>query len=291
MNQERAYLQRIHEAYPHLVVKTARLHTRDGQFSDILFVDEELIFRFPRSPHVAKEMAFEMAILSRLQRHMSLPIPNPVYHRADLQTGDLIFMGYRMIPGEPLSRETVKAIGDETALDGMATQLATFMRELHGVPVAELRLDVPVRDGHECWADIYARFREHLFPHMRPDAREQVARGFETFLSDPVNFAYRPVLRHGDFGGANILFDPKMQSIAGVLDFSFIALGDPAFDLASISCFGESFAQRIVRADRRLEPMRDRARFYRSTFALLQALYALRDNDLESFKGGMAQYI
>jgi len=91
MNQERSYLQRIHEAYPDLMVKTARLHTRDGQFSDILFVDEELIFRFPRSPHVAKAMAFEMAILSRLQRHMSLPIPNPVYHRADPQTGDLIF--------------------------------------------------------------------------------------------------------------------------------------------------------------------------------------------------------
>jgi hypothetical protein len=49
--------------------------------------------------------------------------------------------------------------------------------------------------------------------------------------------------------------------------------------------------QRIVRADPHLVPMRRRARFYRSTFALLQALYALRDNDLESFKGGMTQYI
>jgi len=35
----------------------------------------------------------------------------------------------------------------------------------------------------------------------------------------------------------------------------------------------------------------ERAQFYKSTFALQEALYGLRDNDQESFKSGIAQYI
>ena len=37
--------------------------------------------------------------------------------------------------------------------------------------------------------------------------------------------------------------------------------------------------------------MRERVQFYKSTYALQQALYALRDGDKESFDDGIAEYI
>ncbi|MDQ2887094.1 MAG: aminoglycoside phosphotransferase family protein [Chloroflexota bacterium] len=65
------------------------------------------------------------------------------------------------------------------------------------------------------------------------------------FLAEPRNFAYTPVLRHGDFGGSNILYDAEMQQISGVIDFSFATMGDPALDAAAISTLGDAFLQRI----------------------------------------------
>jgi hypothetical protein len=39
---------------------------------------------------------------------------------------------------------------------------------------------------------------------------------------------FQPVLRHGDFGPSNILFDATTRTISGIVDFGSAALGDPA---------------------------------------------------------------
>jgi len=58
------------------------------------------------------------------------------------------------------------------------------------------------------------------------------------------NFMCRPVLRHGDFGPSNILFDQATCAISGVIDFGSAARGDPAVDVASMMGpfgYGEAF--------------------------------------------------
>jgi aminoglycoside 2''-phosphotransferase len=291
MSHEAAYLASIRGSYPDLVVDTFRSHNRDGQFNDILIVNEDLIFRFPRSPHVAAAFAVETALLQAVQPYLSLPVPNPIYTNLDAQNGMRIFMGYRMIPGEPLRNETLAAIRDEVALDRLAMQLATFLRELHAVPAPELGVELQMRDGPDGWADMYAAFRDRLFPYMRPDAREQVTQQFDAFLGEPRHFQYQPALRHGDFGAGNILYDPETRSISGVIDFGFAGLGDPAVDIAAISTTGEPFFRRLYAVYPGIPAMLERAHFYRGTYALQQALYALRDGDQESFEDGIARYV
>jgi hypothetical protein len=95
-----AYVQRLSAAYPELSIGSARLHTAEGQFNDILIVNEALIFRFPRSPYIAATLAAEAALLTRLHGRLPLPIPFPIYHARDPQTGTLQFMGYRLLPGQ-----------------------------------------------------------------------------------------------------------------------------------------------------------------------------------------------
>jgi len=79
--------------------------------------------------------------------------------------------------------------------------------------------------------------------------------------------------------------------VTGVIDFSSAGLGDPALDVAAISCSGDAFFQRICNKYPGMDLLIERAQFYRSTFALQEALYGLRDNDQKSFKDGLAQYI
>ena len=126
---------------------------------------------------------------------------------------------------------------------------------------------------------------------MRPDARAWVRHHFEAFLNAPCLHAFRPALRHGDFGPSNILYDPGAQMITGIIDFGFAGLGDPAADIAAVSCYGAPFFERLYSAYPGTESMLERARFYQGTFALQEALHGFLDDDKEAFESGIAGYV
>ena len=140
------------------------------------------------------------------------------------------------------------------------------------------------------WTRIGAEFREKLFPHMRSDAREAVARNFDMALNDADMWRYDECLIHGDFGTGNFLF--HKGRISGVIDFGFCGPGDPAQDLgALIASYGEAFVERVFRHYPALRSGLRRARFYCGNYALIQALYALRDDDEAEFEDGMRDYV
>jgi aminoglycoside 2''-phosphotransferase len=290
--QVTTYRRLLTAAYPDLPIASVRLYMAEGQFNDILVVNEELIFRFPRSPHVAAMLAAEADLLVRLQGHLPLPIPYPIYQAREPQTGALRFMGYRMLPGIPLWREAVDTIAEERARDRMATQLARFLSALHTVPVAALGWDVPMMDDANWWAEMFAQFQDKLYPFMRPDARDDISHLFNALLDDLHRNHTRPALRHGDFGTGNILYDPQTLAITGIIDFGFAGMGDPALDVAALAGgYGEQFIVRCSAVYPEMEQMLPRARLYQGTYALQQALYALRDGNQEDFADGIAAYV
>lgn len=275
-------VERIRASYPTLAIGRARIEEA-GQNNLVLMVNDALVFRFPRYAAGARALRMETALLRALRGRLPLPIPDPLYaHLASDLPGEA-FMGYPLIAGEPLWRETLAALDDEAATQAMAEQVGAFLRALHHVPVGETELaGQPVADGAADWADLYARFRERLFAHMRPDARDAVARDFAAFLGEPSNFAYAPALRHGDFGPSNILWDAARRRITGVIDFGGAGLGDPAVDVAGIICevgYGEAFARRCLHIYPEVKGMLARARFYVSTFALQEALFGVEQGD------------
>lgn len=298
-----AYIGRIRGTYPGLAVESARLVTGEGQFNDVVILtaagEGELVFRFPRYRDGVERLVAETAILRAIRGAVPLPVPDPVYRRlAPREVGE-VFTGYRLLPGVPLRRELLRA--PETAesgatVRGLATQSAGFLRALHRTPVDAVAAaggELTVADGRERWADLYARIRERLFPDMRPDARAAVATHFERFLADARAFDWRPALRHGDFGGGNLLVDPATGTLAGVLDFGSAGLGDPAVDLAAILATAgedERFLRHFLAAYPELASGVDRARFYRGTFALQEALHGVEHGDREAFASGIARY-
>lgn len=278
-------LERIRSTYPGL--SPGSVTHRHGQFSDVLIVNDELVFRFPRSADAATMLRGEIAVLRAIRPFVTLPIPEP-------ELGDLSaeepFAGYRLIPGEALRRQALVGIGDERVLQRIADQLATFLRELHAVPVDQLGPEISRRDGYQRWAGMYADVRAQLFHFMRPSARAEVSRHFESYLSDPARLSFSPVLRHGDFGAGNILWDPETAVITGVIDFSFAGVGDAAIDAAAISTFSEPLLERLFNVYPELATTTDRVRFYRGTYALTEALDGLRDGAREHFEAGIRDY-
>lgn len=292
MDKQFQYIQAIRSVYPDFNIQAVQLN-QQGQFNDILLVNNETIFRFPKAQREATRLVAETDLLRSLQSQVTLPIPDPLYHSEENASIGQVFMGYRLLPGEPLWPETLRAIEDEVQLQHVANQLATFLKRLHAVPAEALAVKLPAFQGSEEWQDLYDRFRGKLFPFMRPDARLWVTKHFEDFLSDEANSAYTPALIHGDFGPGNILYDPHTNSISGIIDFSSAGWGDPAVDFAALLCsvsYGEPFLERFTPIYPLTEAILSRARFYAGTFALQEALYGLEDSDQEAFESGIATY-
>ena len=78
----------------------------------------------------------------------------------------------------------------------------------------------------------------------------------------------------------------------GIIDFGFAGLGDPTLDVGPLfSSYGEAFLARCYHVYPEMERMLPRARLYCGTYALQQALYALRDGNQTDFDEGIAAYV
>lgn len=291
MEVKNQYLQHICRRCPDLVVDSSKF-VQHGQNNDVLIVNDEFIFRFPKYRAGLQQLMTEVALLNILRDVVTLPIPHILFNNLAAQTIGEAFVGYRMLAGQPFWRETFLAITDVEALDRLARQLALFLQQLHSIPVSTLPADaLPLSNTYAECLDIYTRMRERCFPFMRAEAREQARDHFERFLAESDNFSYAPVLKHGDFGSSNILYSAEQRSISGVIDFGGMGLGDPAYDFAGLlSCYGEPFVRRCITMYPEVAQFWGRITFYQGTFALLEALFGLENNDQQAFESGIAAY-
>ena len=294
MSKLQLYVERVRKVYPDLSVERASL-THTGQNSDVLVVNSQIIFRFSKYEEGVRQLEMEAAILAGIQSHITMVrVPNPTWASLSPVIGQA-FLGYQMIEGKPATA------ADFTDFDGheegrsVATQLGTFLRELHAVPVDQaVAATLPIRDGSSDWAAMYARIKDSLFHHMRPDAQSQITGRFENFLNDQSNFDYEPTLRHGDVGTGNIIVARNPTTIVGVIDWGSAGLGDRAVDIAWIryqSGVGESFLASLFDTYAVTEADLVRARFYADTFMLQEALFGIEHDDLESFRLGNSTYV
>ncbi len=121
------YLDLIKRRLPDLPLRHARILPASGQFNTVVCIDQRWIFRFPKSEHVAADLARELEILPRLQGKLPLPIPDPVFSARDSESGQVLFMGYAMLPGEALLRERFSLLRQDAGIVArIAQDLADF---------------------------------------------------------------------------------------------------------------------------------------------------------------------
>jgi aminoglycoside 2''-phosphotransferase len=270
------YLDRIRECVPELKIATARLN-RDGLINDVVIVNQELVFRFPKDDVGRRALAQEARVLDLVRRYVTLPVPHFEHLEDD-------FVMYRFMTGDALHQGDILGL-DEYAQDQLAEALAIFLLQLHAIPAGEaIQCGIHPSDavrGHADWLALYEAAERELFPLLMSHAKEWIARHFAPLIAGELDLSHQPTLIHGDLGPYHILYNHAARRLGGVIDFGTAGLGDRADDFANIiHGLGERFLKRMSRYDPAISGAIDRARFQAGTLEIQWALGGLRSGDL-----------
>ena len=275
VNELATYEKRIREIAPEVAITSLSLN-REGLLNDVVIVNGELIFRFPKHEYGFKHLKDEAKILRLLRNYITLEIPTPIYESDDV-------LAYRLIPGETLRRDLFMRLPEDDQ-QAIADQLAQFLKELHSIPANEISdFEIPVADAlmkHGGWLNVYQRIREKVFPLLLPHLREWVTEHFESHLADKTNFEYELKMVNSDIPPYHIIFDKQRKRINGIIDFGCAGLGDPATDFGVIIYnYGESFMNRFYEVYPEAESYLKRARFYAGAQEVRWLLTGIERND------------
>jgi aminoglycoside 2''-phosphotransferase len=268
-----AQLEKIREVFPALEISTIRANG-EGLVNDVLIVNEDLVFRFPRNEDWGvKLFANEIKVIELARKYVEIPLPVFEYKADDLAV-------YRYIKGECLRREDIlKSTPAEQ--ERIARELARFLKQFHEIPMSEIeRSEIAPSDvnrSRETWLKLFEDVQKELFPSMMPHVRESVAEHFAPVLRDASFMNHSPQLINGDFVPYHIIFDRESKQINGIIDFGTAGTGDAAADFSCIIFnYGESFLSRMAKSYPEIEAALDRARFWSGTLPLQWARAGLR---------------
>ncbi|MCH7322107.1 aminoglycoside phosphotransferase family protein [Solibacillus sp. MA9] len=286
------FIENIQSFYSDLSIEDFYLN-EIGQNNDVLIVNKSLVFRFPKYRNGIIQLRRETEILKYIKGIVSTPIPNPIYQSFEELEPGKVFTGYKLIDGVPLWKESLTGVKSVELVKGLAKQLVSFLVELHSISgeKASRDLKLKVRDPREEMYNLYDKIQNKLFHFIRKDAQKEISQFFEKSLKGKAFSNIDITLIHGDFGAANILWNPEKSMISGIIDFGGSGLGDPAYDFAGIlSSYGEDFFDICINLYPNGNEISERVKFYKSTFALQEALHGIENEDRQAFEDGIKDY-
>ncbi|WP_226674861.1 phosphotransferase family protein [Mesobacillus jeotgali] len=285
-------IEQIQKIYPDLIINDFYVN-EIGQNNDVIIVNKSLVFRFPKYKQGIIQLKRETEILKYIKDIVSVPIPMPIYESfGELQPGK-VFTGYRLIEGNPLWRNSFLEIKNDELIRGMASQLVSFLSAMHSISgeLASRELQLEARHPREEMRDLYEKIQHKLFPFMSKESQIIVSELFEGFLKGEALSNVNLALIHGDFGASNILWNSVTGEISGIIDFGGSGIGDPAYDFAGLlSSYGEDFFNRCIHQYPNGKEVAKRVHFYKSTFALQEALHGIENDDRQAFEAGIQNY-
>lgn len=237
-----------------------------------------LIIRLPRHAGARRDIEREAEVLSVLAGRLPLPIPN--VNVIGFASG--IAAVHPKLTGTPL----LDLVGmSDCRRRQLAGGLAGFLRTLHALPPDTLGMPTDADDPWAEWHALRAETDEKILPLLPADIAAEVRERFERFLSGAGPQPAMAII-HGDFGTGNILVDDGR--VSGIIDFAGCAIGDPAYDLASLSAgLGDGFVALLRPHYPGIDAMSERIGFYRSTFPLLDVLFGLEHGDDGALNAGL----
>lgn len=268
-----AHLKKIKVIFPNLEISTLRANT-DGLINDVLIVNEDLVFRFPRnSDWGVKLFTNEIKVIELARKYVEIPLPRFEYKADDLAV-------YRFIKGDALRREDILNL-TEKEQNKLANDLAVFLKQFHQIPESELKQNQiapsDVNRSRETWIKLFESVEKELFPSMMPHVRESVREHFAPVLADAQFMDYESQLINGDLAPYHIIYDRERKQINGIIDFGTAGTGDRAADFSCIIYnYGEGFLAKMAKSYPEIAAAIDRARFWAGTLQLQWALSGWR---------------
>jgi aminoglycoside 2''-phosphotransferase len=161
---------------------------------------------------------------------------------------------------------------EESAKIRISEDLGKFLFSLHTTDISQVQEQLPSTLApvtRERWLDIHRRVKETVYPLLWKHQVRWAEHLFNSMLTNPQSFEYKPALIHGDLRPYHILMNSQTCEISGVIDFGVAGIGDPASDIGTlINTYGESFVIKMRNTYPNLEEFMPRARFYSQALEL-----------------------
>ena len=230
-------VRRIQKEFPNLKISSYDFIDR-GWDHEVLLINNKFIFRFPNSKEYLKKLKNEVQFLNFFAPKTSAKVPLYKFVAKDFSFG-----GYEMIPG----KEVLKGFFDELGpkQDALAKQIGSFLSDLHNLSESNIHpfTEIAINLEKEQQTELHANLEKYLVPDLTKgelqSAQSALREADDALSSQPVTS-----FTHHDVTDRHLLWDTDNEQL-GIIDFSDMCPGDPAFDFAELFAYGLSFVRKV----------------------------------------------
>ena len=220
----------------------------EGYDNTAFDVNGAWVFRFPKRGDVEQQLLVEMRILPVLADRAPLPIPAFSLRGEPSPEFPRHFGGYRRLAGVP----GIAIEPERVPFSVLAPVLGRFLSWLHAFPAGEAaRHGVERQPIEPLVEEIRAEALEN-FECLNAVAPDAPLETWLTYLKSGVAAARSPLtpaLVHNDLAAEHVLVGETARTVTGIIDWSDMAVSDPAMDIAGMFHWGgQAFGDAVLSA-------------------------------------------
>ena len=225
------FIREIEKKLPKLKINQTQL-IKCGFDHIVLIINGQKVFRFPRNEKYRAKLLVEHRVLGELPKHCGVAVP-----RYDFVDAKGLFGCYSLIPGHELRPEIFQRL-DRNEQKAILLALSAFLNSLHTLRTS--LVDTEEGMNGRAWED--QRFsngefeirKQHISTAIEADTFSKLERFFARY-GRPGREHITSCVVHGDMVSNHVLLSQDRN--VGVIDFSELTVGDPAWDLAVIGSY------------------------------------------------------
>ena len=235
----------IRAAFPRVDVRRVEPVGSGWEF-DVFVTADGWAFRFPRRAEYQSLFEREAPVLALARSVLPPETAVPLVELTGAPSPEFpyTFAGHRYIEG--VAADSVHPSLHTELAHGIAAALGA----IHSVPIATARA-AGVPEANPPGEGAYEWFRRNLAGALQlKDSDPTVRRAVRwvSELDEPLRFQAGPTrFTHNDFWPDHLVVEPATGRLAGILDWTFTAMGDAAMDFVSCALFGGwGFVERVL---------------------------------------------
>ncbi len=278
MEQEMIYF--ISKALPKLKIHRYKSNTQ-GWDNDIIIVNEDTVFRFPKNDKVADRVISESMLLKKLIRYKPF-VTIPDYTLLYDENNKLGCVYYEYIEGQPLEQNLIN--------DRNAMLLGEFLTKLHRMNHSKLSS----LHTYDYWHDLFTSVRKNVYQDLNEFQKQAITSVFTRFLDTFPTLSYPMTVIHGDLTTSNIICNEG--EVTGIIDFTDAQIGDPAFDFAGFYWeFGPEFTKKVLSYYEGVESKESIFERVESFYGLQpvfhQLLHSIHNDETVEWDGALSKFL
>jgi aminoglycoside 2''-phosphotransferase len=231
------YLSIIKKDYPGI---EDLLIFNEGWDHKVIVVNKETAYRFPKNNAYESQLKIEALFTDFFSQISPLFVPHMTIHNKS----NVLFVTYPFIKGTSFTYNQIQQLTpEERILNGL--KLGTFLKTLHSIPLNKAKeLQVNFMNLPMFWKEKRKQTLRLFNDFISPQQLTWVDMIFLDFLK---NIEMNPIsmtVNHSDLKPPHIIIDNK--EIQGIIDFSEVVVGDPAYDFQYLGRYGKDFYKGVL---------------------------------------------